>query len=73
MEIGKSESPYTNFELGFATLHATPIVEWIAGLVTTVVLLVSAVPAEILPFVSVLTLSRMGLSQDSIAASVSGG
>ncbi len=37
-----------------------------------VVLLGTAVPAEILHFVSVLTLSRIGLSQASIPASVSG-
>ncbi len=43
-----------------------------AGLVTTVVLFGSAVPAEILSFVSVLSLSLIELSQASIAASVSG-
>ncbi len=44
-----------------------------AGIVTTVLLLDSSVPAEILPFVSVLTLSQMGLHQASIPESVSGG
>ncbi len=30
MEIGEGEFPYTNCDLGFATLHAIAMVEWIA-------------------------------------------
>ncbi len=31
MEIGEGKFPYTYCELGFATLHAIAMVEWIAA------------------------------------------
>ncbi len=60
--LSRGESFFSNFFPGFPIVlecefHVRGV---FAGLVTTVVLLGSAVLAEILPFVSVLTLSRMG-------------